>query len=64
MDLLQTAIEKLTPDRKALIMLRYAEDFNIAQIAKILNILPGTVKSRLHRTVNELRHLMEPDQNE
>ena len=63
MDLLQTAIEKLTPERRALIMLRYKEDFDIGQIAKILNIPEGTVKSRLNRTVNELRRLVEQNKN-
>jgi RNA polymerase sigma-70 factor (ECF subfamily) len=58
-DTLQTAVERLAPERKALIMLRYSQDFNISQIAQILNIPEGTVKSRLHRTVNELRQLME-----
>lgn len=58
-DALQRAIEKLTPDRRALVMLRYSQDFNISQIARILSIPPGTVKSRLHRTVKELRQLVE-----
>ena len=60
-DVLQAAIEKLTTDRRALIMLRYKEDLAIGQIAKVLNIPEGTVKSRLHRTVNELRKLVERD---
>jgi RNA polymerase sigma-70 factor (ECF subfamily) len=60
-DIFQRAITKLTPERKALIMLRYSGDFSIGQIARILNIPEGTVKSRLHRTVNELRQLVERD---
>ena len=63
-DILQIAIAKLKPERRSLIMLRYSGDFNIGQIAKILNIPEGTVKSRLHRTVNELRQLVERYQNE
>ena len=58
------SVEKLTPERRSLIMLRYSGDFNIGQIAKILNIPEGTVKSRLHRTVNELRQLVERNKNE
>ena len=60
-DMLETAIAKLTPERRSLIMLRYSQDFNISQIARILNIPAGTAKSRLHRIVNELRQLMERD---
>jgi len=54
---LRAAIEKLSPDRRALLTLRYHEGFDIGQIAEILRVPQGTVKSRLHRTVNELRQL-------
>ena len=62
-DLLQIAIEKLTPERRALITLRYREDFDIAQIAEILNIPEGTVKSQLHRTLAKLRQITGQNQN-
>jgi RNA polymerase sigma factor (sigma-70 family) len=52
---LMAAVEKLSPDRRALLTLRYHEGFDIGQIAEILNVPEGTVKSRLHRTINELR---------
>ncbi len=58
---LQAAVAKLSPDRRALLSLRYHEEFDIGQIAEILSVPEGTVKSRLHRTVNELRQLMERD---
>jgi len=60
---LWAAVEKLSPDRKALLTLRYHEDFDINQIAEILNVPEGTVKSRLHRTLNELRQIMGRNQN-
>jgi RNA polymerase sigma-70 factor (ECF subfamily) len=63
-DLLQTDIKKLTPDRRILLALRYKEEFDIAQIAQILGIPEGTVKSRLHRTLEQLRQLMGGAQNE
>jgi len=62
-DLLDAAIDKLTPDRRILLALRYRENFDIGQIAHILNIPEGTVKSRLHRTLEQLRQLMERKQN-
>jgi RNA polymerase sigma-70 factor (ECF subfamily) len=55
---LQAAVEKLTPQRRALLALRYREDFDISQIAEILRIPEGTVKSRLHRTLEKLRQVM------
>jgi RNA polymerase sigma-70 factor (ECF subfamily) len=58
---LQIAIEKLSPERRALLALRYSEGFDVSQIAEILRISEGTVKSRLHRTVNKLRQLLERD---
>lgn len=63
-DSLDAAIEKLTPDRRILLALRYKEEFNIAQIAQILGIPAGTVKSRLHRTLEQLRQMMGGTQNE
>lgn len=63
-DALETAIDKLPPERKALIMLRYSEDFSIPEIAQVLVIPEGTVKSRLHRIVNELRQILERNQDE
>ena len=63
-DALHTAMAKLEPERRALIVLRYSEGFNVRQIAEILNIPQGTVKSRLHRTVTELRQSVERDSNE
>jgi RNA polymerase sigma-70 factor (ECF subfamily) len=58
---LRAAVGKLPPDRRALLSLRYHEGFDVAQIAEIIGVPEGTVKSRLHRTVNELRQLVERD---
>lgn len=63
-DLLETAIRRLSADRKALIGLRYKEGFSTEQIAEILNIPKGTVQSRLHRTITELRTLVEQESHE
>ena len=63
-DSLAEAVEKLPPDRRILLALRYKEEFDIAQIAQILGIPAGTVKSRLHRTLEQLRQLMGGTQNE
>ena len=60
---LRAAIDKLSPDRRALLTLRYHEGFDIGQIAEILSVPEGTVKSRLHRTLDQLRQTVERYQN-
>lgn len=61
---LRAAIRKLSPESRALLELRYHEDFDISQIAKILNVPEGTVKSRLNRTLEKLKHIVEHNKNE
>ena len=45
--LLRTAIEKLNPEQREVIVLRYFEDLPIEKIAKFLTLPAGTVRSRL-----------------
>ena len=52
-ELLHAAIIKLSSEQRALLMLRYHEEFDIGQIAEILNAPQGTIKSRLHRTITK-----------
>jgi RNA polymerase sigma-70 factor (ECF subfamily) len=61
---LQAVVQKLPPDRRALLELRYHEGFDVAQIAEITGVPEGTVKSRLHRTLSQLRLIVGCDQNE
>ncbi|UCC22911.1 MAG: sigma-70 family RNA polymerase sigma factor [Planctomycetota bacterium] len=58
---LRQAVEKLSPESRAILTLRYQAGFNMAQIAGILDIAEGTVKSRLHRTLKKLREMMGAD---
>lgn len=53
------ALDRLTTDHKTVLVLRYAEDWSVKQIADALNVATGTVKSRLHRAMNELREELE-----
>ena len=64
LDSLYKAIEKLSPDRRALLMLRYNEGFDVGQIAQITETPVGTVKSRIHRALEQLRQAVERDRNE
>ena len=61
---LLAAVKQLPPERRALLELRYNEGFDIAQIAKILDVPKGTVKSRLHRLLEQLKQIVERNRNE
>lgn len=54
LDLLE-AIERLEVQYKTLIIFRYYKDLSIKQIAEILKCPEGTVKTRLHRAINQLK---------
>ncbi|MCK4658226.1 MAG: sigma-70 family RNA polymerase sigma factor [Phycisphaerae bacterium] len=56
----EDALKALDPGHRAVIVLRDLEGFDYAKIAQILEIAPGTVKSRLHRARTALREQLKP----
>jgi RNA polymerase sigma-70 factor (ECF subfamily) len=54
----EEAIQKLAPEYREALVLRYVEELSYEQIAEILRVSLGTVKSRIHRARAELRQLM------
>ena len=52
---LVATLETLPPESRTLFALRFEEELGIAQVAQILGIPEGTVKSRLHRLLNLLK---------
>lgn len=56
---LEAALDALAPDSRALLGLFYFEELSLAEIADVLGIPPGTVKSRLYHCRQHLRRLME-----
>lgn len=62
---LERAMGLLTEEHRAIIVLRHMEEFSYEEIANILEISVGTVRSRLHRAraqlLTHLRKLM-PDE--
>jgi RNA polymerase sigma-70 factor (ECF subfamily) len=56
-DELQTIMSRLPEPSRVVLALYYLEGFAVGDIAAILHIPPGTVKSRLHTARNELRTL-------
>ncbi len=55
---LSQAIQRLSDEHKILIILRFGQELQIGQIAAMLNITEGTVKSRLHRALARLREIL------
>jgi RNA polymerase sigma-70 factor (ECF subfamily) len=52
---MQTVLASLPPEQRALVSLRYLEELSVIEIAEILDIAAGTVKSRLHDARAALR---------
>jgi len=59
--IVEDALERLTPEHRAVILLRYQEGLDYSRIAEILECPPGTVASRLNRAREELRGILEAD---
>jgi RNA polymerase sigma-70 factor, ECF subfamily len=51
-------LDELTPPQRAAIVLRYYADLSDAEIARMLDCPPGTVRRRLHDARRRLRHLL------
>jgi RNA polymerase sigma-70 factor (ECF subfamily) len=45
----QTAVERLSPDLRMVVVLRYTEGLSYEEIAEVLGCSSGTVASRLNR---------------
>ena len=56
---LKAALDKLSPEEKAIVELRYYEDLKLEEIAEIMNENISTVKSRLYRCMKKLRMELE-----
>jgi len=58
--LLHDALGALSPQDRAILTLRHIEERPVAEIAGILDIPEGTVKSRVHYAMHRLRSVLEP----
>lgn len=57
-----SAIRALEPAQREVLLLRYYQDLKVEEIARVLGIPSGTVKSRLFGAMRKLRGLLTPDQ--
>jgi RNA polymerase sigma-70 factor (ECF subfamily) len=58
-DELERAFRELSVDQRAVVVLYYYGDRQLEEVADILGIPEGTVKSRLHRATQALRAVIE-----
>jgi len=54
-ELVDAAMQRLDADTRAVVVLHYFLGFSLTEVATTLGIPAGTVKSRLHRALGEMR---------
>lgn len=57
----QKALNRLSPEHRAVLILKDLEGQKYEEMAEILNVPIGTVRSRLHRARSEMRQLLTRD---
>lgn len=60
--MLQRALMRLSPEHRAVLVMKELEGQRYEQMAEILGVPVGTIRSRLHRARLELRELLEQDE--
>ena len=58
-EVLRQALSQLSPEHREVVVLRYFADLSVAEVARSAGIREGTVKSRLHRALRQMRDLLE-----
>jgi RNA polymerase sigma-70 factor (ECF subfamily) len=53
---LAAALATLPIEQREVVLMRFVDDMNLDEIAQALQVPTGTVKSRLHRALDALRH--------
>ncbi len=60
-DQLDRGFRRLTPDQRAILVLRHYVGYEPSEIAEVLGLPAGTVRSRLHHAHNAMRAALEAD---
>lgn len=60
-DVIERGFRRLNADQRTVVVLRYYLDLTVPEIARILSLAEGTVKSRLHHSMAALRSSLEAD---
>jgi RNA polymerase sigma-70 factor, ECF subfamily len=59
---IQAALNRLSPEHRAVLILKDMEGQKYEEMAEILQVPIGTIRSRLHRARTELREVLEQDE--
>ena len=60
-DSVRSALDRLNPKLRVVVILRHYWDLSYAEIAEIMELPLGTVKSRLNTAMQQMRHDLESD---
>ena len=63
-DQVENVLRSLEPDGRAIVVLHYYLGMSLAEVAATLRIPVGTVKSRLHRALGDMRLAIDSDADE
>jgi RNA polymerase sigma-70 factor, ECF subfamily len=58
------ALASLSPDHRAVIVLRYVLEYTPGEIARMLELPRGTVNSRLRRGLDALQGVLGPEERQ
>ena len=61
-DQMREALQRLTPDQRQVILLKFMEGLSNQEVAEALSKPVGAVKSLQHRALTNLRHLLVPSE--
>jgi len=61
---IEHALERLGPDDRIVIALRFYRDMKVDDIAAAMDIRPRAAASRLHRALERLRRILDEDERE
>ena len=60
--IVHSALLRLSVQQRAAVVLRFYEDRSEQQTAELMGVSPGTVKTHVHRALEQLRNILEDDE--
>jgi len=60
-DQLDRAFRRLVPEERAILVLRYFIGYEPAELAEVLGVPGGTIRSRLHHALRAMRAALDAD---